>query len=76
MLIKVSQEADKKRRLKAEDEKPTKENLPIGYGRPAEKLSVQQVEKHYQDNFRSGADWKPGRVTPAYRDGYENIEWD
>ena len=77
MLTKISNKADKKRRLKAEVENPQPSNLPIGYGKPLQKLTPEQVTKHYEQNiFRSSTDWKPGRVTRPYRDNYENIKWD
>lgn len=72
--IVISQKGEKARRLKAENEKPSPLNLPIGYGKPAKKISVQEMEKHYRENiFRAGNDWKPGRVTPAYRANYDEI---
>ena len=77
MLLKISNKAEKKRRLKAENESPKLSNLPVGYGKPHKKLTAKEVTKNYEQNiFRASVDWKPGRVTKSYRDRYDQIEWD
>lgn len=76
MHIKVSKKADKARRLKAEKEKPMAVNMPKGYGRPLKPISPETVRAHFEQGYRSGEDWKPGRVSNKFRENYDQIRWD